>query len=436
MITCRGQLPRAFARVLFARGYRKLTPVQRAVLRTPDPASDLLVSARTGSGKTLAFGLALARRLLDADGRLPGPTEPRALVVAPTRELARQVAAELGRLFASAGARVGCLTGGADRRGERAALAAGLDLVVGTPGRLCDHIARGALRTGSVGCVVIDEADELLAAGFQAELDALFAALPAARQTLLFSATVGPAVEALARGIQRGAIRIAIEPPPRPGVALQAVLVAPGDEEAAIVNLLRLHEPPAALVFCTRREAVARLARRLAARGFAVVELSGALNQPSRDRAVAAMREGRSRVCVATDLAARGLDLPGLDLVLHADLPASPEALLHRSGRTGRAGRPGLAVLVVPPGRRRRARTLAARAGLSPEWVTPPGAPEILARDLERMLAEIARPGPDARPAASLLALHAPERIAAAFARLWAAARPAPAPLAAPTRRP
>ena len=431
MITCQGQLPKAFARALLARGYRRLTPVQRAVLRVEAADADLLVSARTGSGKTVAFGLALARRLVGPDGRVAPAAGPRALVVTPTRELAMQVRSELGWLFEGTGARVGCLTGGADRRAERAALAAGLDLVVGTPGRLGDHLADGALEAGSVGCVVLDEADGMLEPGFRAELDAVLGALPPGRQTLLFSATVGPEVETLARRVQRGALRLDIGgPAPAPGLVLQAVPVAAADAEAAIVNLLRLHEAPAALVFCSRREAVARLARRLAGRGFQVVALSGALSQRSRNLAVAAMRDGRARVCVATDLAARGMDLPGLDLVLHADLPASAELLLHRCGRTGRAGRAGLAILVVPPGQRRRARALIARAGLAAEWIAPPGPAEVAARDVERMLEAVARPGPGAAAAvARLLAAHRPERIAAAFARLWGLARPAPAEL-------
>lgn len=432
MITCQGQLPKTLARVLLARGFRRLTPVQRAVLRVADGEADLLVSARTGSGKTVAFGLALARRLAGADGRVAPAAGPRALVVLPTRELARQVRRELAWLLAPTGARIGCVTGGADRHRERAALAGGVDLLVGTPGRLRDHLDQGAVVAASVEIVVLDEADELLAAGFRAELDAVLGALPAARQTLLFSATVGPAVETWARAVQRAAVRVAVEPM-APGVALEAVAVAAGDVEAAVVNLLRLHEPPAALVFCSRREAVGRLARRLSARGFAVVALSSALSQPSRNLAIAAMREGRARICVATDLAARGIDLPGLDLVLNADLPPSAEMLLHRCGRTGRAGRRGLAILVVPPGQGKRARALIARAGLAAEWVPAPDPAAVAARDLERMLAEIAAVGGE-RPAEALLA-HQPERIAAAFARLWTAARPHPLPLAGAGRR-
>ena len=206
----------------------------------------------------------------------------------------------------------------------------------------------------------------------------------------------------------------------RRGFELLGVAVPRADREAAVVNLLRLHEARAAIVFCARRELAGALAGRLAARGFAVATLSGAMSQAGRNAALAALREGRARVCVATDLAARGFDLPGLDLVLHAELPGSAETLLHRSGRTGRAGRPGLAVLVATHGERRRAQALAARAGLGIDWVPAPDPGAVADRDFERMLADAgADPAPgEAAAAARLLALLAPERIAAAYQRL------------------
>ncbi len=439
MMTCQGRLPKAIARTLLARGFRRLTPVQWAVLQVEAPDADLLVSARTGSGKTIAFGLALARRLLGSDGRCLAQDGPQALVVTPTRELAWQVRDELAWLFAATGARVGACTGGRDPRPEREMLGAGIEVLVGTPGRLNDHIRTGALATGQVASLVLDEADGMLGPDFRAELEAVLHALPTPRQTLMFSATIGAAAEALARRFQTGALRIDAGGAGAAGtLRLQGVAVTPGDREAAIVNLLRLHEAPSAIVFCARREAVAHLAQRLATRGFAVAALSGALSQRSRTAALAAMRDGRARVCVATDLAARGIDLPGLDLVLHADLPPSAEMLLHRSGRTGRAGRGGLAILVAPRALQRRAEALAARAGLAIGWVPPPDRAEVLARDLERMLAEPELGGApsagDALLAAGLLAAHGPERIAAAYGRLWSAGRPAPEELGATSR--
>ena len=432
MITCQGQLPKAFARALVARGYRRLTPVQRAVLRVEAADADLLVSARTGSGKTVAFGLALARRLVGADGRLLPAVGPRALVVTPTRELAMQVRDELAWLFAGTGARVGCLTGGADRRAERAALAAGLDLVVGTPGRLGDHLAEGALKVADVGCVVLDEADDMLAAGFRAELDAVLGALPAGAANAALLGDRGSG------GRGAGAARAAGGPAPRRRRVGDGVRA--GGPGGAGRRRRRRRRRSSTCSGCTRprrRWSSAAGARRWRGwRGGSPAAASRSWRSRARSasaagtHAVTAMREGRARVCVATDLAARGMDLPGLDLVLHADLPASAELLAHRCGRTGRAGRGGLAILVVPPGRRRRARALIARAGLAAEWIAAPGPAEVAARDLERMLDAVAGPGPgDAAAVAGLLAAHRPERIAAAFARLWSLMRPAPTAL-------
>ncbi len=425
------RVPATLSRALFARGFTKLTPVQTAILDAPD--ADLLVSARTGSGKTVALGLALARGLVDADGHCAPGAEPRALILVPTRELAAQVRDELGWLFGGTGARILSCVGGADAGAERAALSQGAELVVGTPGRVLDHIRRGALWTRALATVALDEADDMLDLGFREELEAILTALPAARRTLMFSATITPRIEALAARFQAGAARIDIAA--REGEAsirFQGVLVAPEDRDKAVVNLLCLHEPESALVFCGRRESVGLLAGELSARGFKVVALSGDLGQGDRNAALAAMRSGRAKVCVATDVAARGLDLPGLDLVIHADLPANREVLLHRSGRTGRAGRAGLAVLIAVPGSRRRAETLIARAGLAFEWQPVPRREEIEAGHRARMLDHVApaEAEGDRETVTALLSTHGPERIAAAFVQLWRAIRPTPEDLA------
>ncbi len=428
------RVPDALARALSAQGYLALTPVQRAVLAVDPPGRDMLVSAETGSGKTLAFGLALAGRLLGPDGRAAPALAPRAVVLTPTRELAQQVRAELGWLYAGAGARVVCCTGGMDMRAERARLAAGCEIVVGSPGRLRDHVERGALDMVAVGCVVLDEADDMLDMGFRDDLEFLLDAAGPGRQTLMFSATVTARIEALAARFQTAAVRVdaAAAGGGAADIRFEAMAVAPDDREGAIVNILRLHEAPGAIVFCGRRATVGHLARRLGARGFKVVTLSGAMAQRERSAAVAAMRDGRARVCVATDLAARGLDLPGLELVIHADLPASEAALTHRSGRTGRAGRQGRAVLVVAHPLRRRAESLIGRAGITALWVRPPGREAVLARDEARMLAEAhladAEIGAVERAAAARLAARlGPERLALAYMRQYARSRPAPA---------
>ena len=432
----------ALAGALAARGYAEPTPVQAAVLQE-GAGRDLLVSAQTGSGKTVAYGLALAEDLLGEAAGLPPPGAPLALVVAPTRELALQVQGELAWLYAGAGGRIAGCIGGTDGRGEARALSAGCHVVVGTPGRLCDQLRRGALDLAALRAVVLDEADEMLDLGFREELEQLLDAAPAARRTLLFSATIPREIAALARRFQRDARRIDTLAHNRPhaDIAYRAIRVAPHETLQAVVNVLRFEEAPTALVFCATREAVRLLHTRLLERGFDAVALSGELSQAERSRALQALRDGQARVCVATDVAARGLDLPALDLVVHADLPGDREILLHRSGRTGRAGRKGSSVLVVPFNRRRRAEELFATAGVAASWAEPPDAVAIRARDADRLLDDAALAAPPAAEETALirrlLAGRPPEQLAAALIRLHRARLPAPeemSPLAAPAR--
>ena len=425
---------------LTERGYSEPTPVQAAVLDPAAAGRDLLVSAQTGSGKTVAFGLAMAPQLLGDAGRAGPAGAPLALVVAPTRELALQVRTELAWLYAGALARVVACVGGTDIRGERRLLAAGAHIVVGTPGRLRDHLERGNLDPDSLRVVVLDEADEMLDLGFRDDLEAILGAIPTeGRRTLLFSATVPPEIETLARSYQRDALRIAAtrEGEAHRDIEYRAMLVAPREIEPAVVNLLRWFEARGALVFCNTREAVARLHASLIERGFAAVALSGELTQAERNRALQALRDGRVRVCVATDVAARGIDLPDLGLVLHAEVPRDREMLLHRSGRTGRAGRKGTAVLLVPYNRRRIAERLLASARLSAAWLPLPTADEIRARDRER-LAEEAKATADAALGEeddvaigrTVLLERGPEAVAAALIRVLRAPLPAPEELA------
>lgn len=430
MSSSSGLPPAPLARNLAARGFSSLTSVQSAVLEAMPQPGDLLVCAPTGSGKTLAFGIAIAARLLGHAGEVVPGEAPRALVVVPTRDLAAQVHREFLWLFAGTGARIACCTGGTELRAERALLAAGADMVVGTPGRLRDHVEAGALRLGEVGLLVLDEADDLLTKGFRPDLDRILAALPRERRLLLFSATMPPRAEELARRLCAGArmvaVRDAVGAPG--GVALQGVAVPPGSERAVIARLLRYHAARAALVFCPRRAAVTELADWLAGCGLRIVSLSGALSRAERVAALAGLRAGSVPVCVATDLAARGLDLPNVDLVIHAGIPQSPETLLHRCGRTGRAGRSGLAILVVGAAERAKAERFARRAGLALEWRDAPDEAALLARDHERMLKDPALgpagPADHAGIIARLIAAHSPEALARAYARLWRALRP------------
>jgi len=403
---------------------------------------DLLVSAKTGSGKTVGYGLAMAPTLLGEASRFEPPGAPIALVIAPTRELAQQVHRELEWLYAHTGARITSCVGGMDMRREQRALSDGVHIVVGTPGRLKDHVERRNLDTTGLRVVVLDEADEMLDLGFREDLEAILDATPAERRTLLFSATLPREILGLAKQYQRSALRIAAtaENEAHGDIEYRAVVIAPHEVEHATVNILRYFESPGALVFCATREAVRRLHGNLLERGFTAVALSGELSQAERTHALQALRDGHARVCVATDVAARGLDLPDLGLVIQADPPRDSQALLHRSGRTGRAGRKGICVLLVPYSRRRGAERMFAAANLRPEWSGPPAADKIRARDQERLLLEVAQADEpteeDLVAARALMAERTPEELAAALVRLYRARLPAPEELSdAPMER-
>ncbi|NBU29491.1 MAG: DEAD/DEAH box helicase, partial [Caulobacteraceae bacterium] len=314
---------------LAERGYESPTPVQAAVLDAPDE-QDLLVSAQTGSGKTVAFGIAMASTLLGDEPRFGRANTPLALIIAPTRELAIQVNRELTWLYEKTGARMLSCVGGMDARSEARALNVGAHIVVGTPGRLRDHLERGALDLSAIRVVVLDEADEMLDLGFREDLEFILGAAPPERRTLLFSATIAREIATLARSFQKDALRIdtTTKDQPHGDIDYRAVRVAPNEVEHAVVNLLRYFESPGALVFCHTREAVRHLHASLRERGFAAVGLSGELSQRERSDALQALRDGHARVCVATDVAARGLDLPDLGLVIHADLPQNKATLL------------------------------------------------------------------------------------------------------------
>jgi ATP-dependent RNA helicase DeaD len=426
------------ARALAERSYDQPTPVQIAVLAEEAVDRDLLVSAQTGSGKTVAYGLAIEKDILGGGERFERAAAPLALVVAPTRELALQVHRELAWLYQYADARVVSCVGGMDPRREQRELAAGAHIVVGTPGRLCDHLRRGHLDTSELKAVVLDEADEMLNLGFREDMEFILKNTPDTRRTLLFSATFPRGIVALAKQYQQQAFRIEVagDEGGHADIEYRAFRIAPSDVEHAVVNVLRFFESPSALVFCNTRDAVRHLQSALLERGFSVVALSGELTQNERTQALQALRDGRSRVCVATDVAARGIDLPSLDLVIHADLPNDAEVMQHRSGRTGRAGRKGVSILLVPLARKRRAELLLNQSGIDAIWGTVPQADEIRKLDHERMLKDAVfaeeTTSDDLILARALLAERSPEDIAAALARLYRARLPSPEDLLDP----
>jgi ATP-dependent RNA helicase DeaD len=422
----------ALDRALSERGYAEPTPVQSAVLEA-EQGRDLLVSAQTGSGKTVAFGLALAPTLLGEAEKFAEFGAPVALVIAPTRELALQVSNELQWLYAQTGARIVSCVGGMDPRAERRQLERGCHIVVGTPGRLRDHVERGALDLSTLQAVVLDEADEMLDMGFQEDLTFILDAAPAERRTLLFSATLARDIVQLARTYQKDALRIdtVVGAGSHADIEYKAIRVAPNEVELAVVNVLRYFEAPGALVFANTRERVKHLTSSLRERGFSVVGLSGELTQSQRSEALQALRDGHARVCVATDVAARGLDLPDLGLVIHAEIPVNKAGLLHRSGRTGRAGKKGVSVLLVSYTRRRKVELMLQSAAIKAEWSGPPSAEMILENDRKRMLADpvLTAPVEDEDMLAlgkQLLEKSTPEQVAAALIRLYQQKLPAP----------
>jgi ATP-dependent RNA helicase DeaD len=422
----------ALAAALDKRGYTAFTPVQSAVLDENLEQKDLLVSAQTGSGKTVAFGLAFAKSILTAEGTIDRGTSPFALIIAPTRELALQVQRELEWLYGETGAQVSSCVGGMDPRAERRALLRGVQIVVGTPGRLRDHITRGSLDLSAIRAVVLDEADEMLDLGFREDLEFILGASPDSRRTLMFSATLPREVTELAKRFQKKAQRISVDTDKSQHADIDYVghEVLPRERENAIINILRFHNAPGSIVFCGTREAVKRLTSRLANRGFSTVALSGEFSQSERTHALQAMRDGRARICVATDVAARGIDLPQLDLVVHADLPNDAQTLLHRSGRTGRAGRKGVCALVTTTSKKRSAERLVRNAKVNISWKRLPNEADINELDNQRIMeSEFLQAEPNSDEIAfakRLLTSHSVEQIAAAFLRQCKSALPAP----------
>lgn len=420
-------LPAPIASALRARGFTELTPVQRAVLEAESTGRDLRVSSQTGSGKTVAIGIALAAHFLEGAGR-PGsivdagaaspkpepktpPRKPRAsaarptaLVVVPTRELAAQVQGELKWLYANLrDLRVEVVTGGTSIEGERRALARGPGLIVGTPGRLLDHIRNHAIDCGSIEHVILDEADQMLDMGFREELEGILEQLPESRSSHLVSATFPRAVVSLADRFQKNVL--AIEGT-RLGVAnadIQHIAYSIRRHEtyAALVNVLLLAGDSRCLLFVNRRVDATVLAEKLASDGFGAAPFSGELAQAQRTRTLAAFRNGTFNILVSTDVAARGIDVPDISTVVHIDPPRTSDAYIHRSGRTGRAGRTGKSILLVAGPDMRRVTRLLQVARVEVSWQPVPR-PEKVEKALEKqarraMHARLAEAAPSER---------------------------------------
>ncbi len=331
-------------------GYEEPTPIQRETIPPLIAGKDLLGQAATGTGKTAAFALPILQRILN-EGKSDGPT---AVVLVPTRELAVQVSEAMHRYGKALGVRVLPVYGGQPIGRQLHALRAGIDIVVATPGRALDHIRRGSLQLGGVRVVVLDEADEMLDMGFAEDIEAVLAEAPKDRQTVLFSATMPPRIESIARKSQREPIRIQIaraaaKAGEMPQVRQQAYLVQRNVKKGALGRVLDLESPAAAIVFCRTRTEVDELTETMNARGYHSEALHGGMTQEQRDKVMKRLRSGDAELLIATDVAARGLDIEHLTHVINYDLPNAPEAYVHRIGRVGRAGREGVAITLVEP---------------------------------------------------------------------------------------
>lgn len=332
-----------------ALGYEEPTPIQREAIPALLSARDVLGQAATGTGKTAAFALPLLHRLGEARG---GERSVRGLILVPTRELAMQVAEAVHKYGKTLGIAVLPIYGGQSMPQQLRALRRGVDVVVATPGRALDHIRRGTLNLSAVEYLVLDEADEMLDLGFAEELEAIVAAVPAERQTALFSATMAPRVRSISKRYLKDPALVTIASETAASEKTRrirevAYVVQRAHKVAALGRIIDMEAPTSAIVFCRTRTEVDELTETLSGRGYQAEAIHGGLSQEQRDRVLRRFREGASEILVATDVAARGLDIEHLSHVFNFDVPASPDAYVHRIGRTGRAGRKGVAITLA-----------------------------------------------------------------------------------------
>ena len=332
-------------------GYEEPTEIQREAIPPLLQGRDVLGQAATGTGKTAAFALPMLHRIAGAPER-EGPREVRGLILVPTRELAMQVAEAVHKYGRLLGATVLPIYGGQSMQQQLRALRRGVDIVVATPGRALDHILRGTLALKGLEVLVLDEADEMLDLGFTEEIEAIVAAVPADRQTALFSATLAPRIRTIAKRYLTDPIHVTIAgqtPASGTPAAIREVAYAVqrAHKAAALGRIIDMEAPASAIIFCRTRLEVDELTETLAGRGYQAEAIHGGLSQEQRDRVLRRFREGTSEILVATDVAARGLDIKHLSHVVNYDVPSSPDAYVHRIGRTGRAGRKGVAITLV-----------------------------------------------------------------------------------------
>jgi ATP-dependent RNA helicase DeaD len=351
----------ALVTAVTALGYEEPTPVQRETIPLLLSGADMLAQAATGTGKTAAFALPMLHRLLD--GARSGRRRTRGLVLVPTRELAMQVAEAIHKYARGTGLDVVPIYGGASMQQQSRALDRGAEIIVATPGRALDHLRRKTLDLSAVELLVLDEADEMLDMGFAEDLDALLEATPDTRQTALFSATMPPRILSIAHKHLKSPNRVTIAREKTaagklPRVRQVAYVVARSHKPVALQRVLDIENPSSALVFCRTRLEVDTLVETLNAHGYRAEALHGGMQQRQRDAVMNRFRSAKADLLVATDVAARGLDIEQLSHVFNYDLPSDPDAYVHRIGRTGRAGREGTAITLIDPREHRLLRTI------------------------------------------------------------------------------
>lgn len=343
-------LPARLMKNLDAMEIKAPTPIQQQAIPHAMQGRDVLGLAQTGTGKTAAFGLPIIAALLRQEGR-PAPRSVRGLILAPTRELAKQIMDNLRAFSDGTGLKIGLVVGGQSINGQIQRLAKGTDVLVATPGRLIDLLDRRAVKLNEAQFLVLDEADQMLDLGFIHALRRIAPLLPKARQTMLFSATMPKQMNELAQTYLTDPIRVETAPPGKPADKIDQVVhfVAQAAKASLLAEHLGGHRDQAALVFLRTKHGAEKLMKSLVAQGFAAVSIHGNKSQGQRDRAIAGFKAGETRVLVATDVAARGIDLPDVRFVYNFDLPNVPDNYVHRIGRTARAGRDGSAIAYCAP---------------------------------------------------------------------------------------
>ncbi len=418
----------SFSLTLTALGYTVPTPIQMQSIPPLLAGRDMLGQAATGTGKTAAFGLPLLHQIA---GVSTEPNKTLALVLAPTRELAMQVATALERYGAKANTRVLAIYGGQSYEPQLKALKRGTHVVVATPGRALDHIRRGTLDLSNVKMIVLDEADEMLDMGFQEDLEAILSATKKTRQTALFSATMPKRIMAIAAKHLTNPVHVALGDVQRtdevPLVEQTAYVVRRGDKTRALLRVLEAEAPPSTMIFCRTRDDVDALAEGLKEGGRKAEAIHGGLSQAQRDRVMKKFRDRQIDTLIATDVAARGLDIKHVSHVVNFDIPEAAEAYVHRIGRTGRAGREGKAILFVEPGQVRRLRDIERLTKQRIKQAELPSVHELQKKKNERLaqsIGEVITAGALDYPTIDMLAAKFELRdIAAAALKLAAGAR-------------